>query len=119
MNFNMTKPCSNCPFRTDVEPYLRPSRVEEIVEGITDGDQSFACHKTLKRDPHGEYAQHDAEEHCGGALILLEKIERPNQLMRIAERLGLYDRRKLKMSAPVYDSPGDMIAASYRGKNVR
>ena len=42
-------------------------------------------------------------QHCGGAMILLEKIDRPNQMMRIMERIGGYDRRKLKMDADVFD----------------
>ena len=42
-------------------------------------------------------------QHCGGALILLEKIESPNQMMRIMERMGGYDRHKLKMDADVFD----------------
>lgn len=43
------------------------------------------------------------EQHCAGAMIILERLERPNQMMRICERLGLYDRRKLKMDAPVFE----------------
>ena len=43
-------------------------------------------------------------------MILLEKIERPNQLMRIMERLGFYDREKLDMTAPVFDTPKEFIA---------
>ena len=42
-------------------------------------------------------------QHCSGALIVLEKLEQPNQMIRISERLGLYDRRKLNMKAPVFD----------------
>lgn len=30
--------------------------------------------------------------HCAGAMIVLEHEERPNQIMRIAERLGFYDQ---------------------------
>lgn len=41
------------------------------------------------------------DPHCAGALIFLEKRNRPNQMMRIAERTGSYDRRTLDMKAPV------------------
>jgi hypothetical protein len=34
-------------------------------------------------------------------LIYLEKRQQPHQMMRIAERLGLYDYRQLDMQAPV------------------
>lgn len=53
----------------------------------------------------------DDSRHCAGALILLEKIERPSQMMRIAERLGIYDRFKRDMDAPVYESFERMIEA--------
>lgn len=43
-------------------------------------------------------------QHCAGALIFLEKIEEPHQMMRICERLGMYDRTKLDMDAPVFES---------------
>ena len=43
-------------------------------------------------------------QHCAGALILLEKLHHPSQLMRIFERLDGYDRSKLDMAAPVYDT---------------
>lgn len=72
---------------------------------------TFACHKTTKPS---EYDDHemvttDKSEHCAGVLILLEKIEQPNQMMRIAERLGMYDRTKLEMDSPVFDDPDDFI----------
>jgi hypothetical protein len=44
-------------------------------------------------------------------MILLEKLGRPNQWMRIGERLGLYDPRQLKMDAPVFDTFEAMIEA--------
>ena len=44
------------------------------------------------------------EAHCAGALILLEKLGEPSQMMRVCERIGLYDRTKLDMAAPVFDS---------------
>jgi len=107
VNMNMTKPCKDCPFRTDVTPYLTPARAEEICDAITRQQMTFSCHETtgIKRPNKGE------EEHCAGALIMLEKIERPNQWMRWMERLGFYNRHKLDMEAPVYDKPEGMIEA--------
>ena len=40
---------------------------------------------------------------------LKEKEGQPDQMMRISERLGLYDHSKLDMDAPVYDSWEHMI----------
>jgi hypothetical protein len=111
MNFDLIRPCPKCPFRTDVTPYLRTDRVAEICDSMVNEDSTFACHKTTQFDDEGECIPSSKEQHCAGATIMLEKIEQPNQAMRIWERMGWYDRTKLDMSAPVYDSPEDMIAA--------
>jgi hypothetical protein len=105
MNFTMRTPCDNCPFRSDKIFHLHPERVDEIEEGLDRG--TFPCHKTvdyssLDEDGASECRNTEKEVHCAGALILLEKLERPSQMMRIAERLGMYDRTKLAMNAPVF-----------------
>jgi hypothetical protein len=107
--FGMTTPCDNCPFRNDIRPYLTRGRVREIVQSLD--RSSFPCHKTTTFDDEGEAVRTDKEMHCAGALILQEKMERPGQMLRIGERLGLYDRRKLDMAAPVFDTFDAMIEA--------
>lgn len=113
--YSLTTPCDNCPFRTDIKPYLHPERVEEIRDALVRGE--FPCHKTVTyRDGDGEEAEDvrvatDKEIHCAGALILQEKTGHVSQMMRIAERLGMYDHRKLDMDAPVFDSWEEMIEA--------
>jgi hypothetical protein len=115
MKMDLRAPCANCPFRSDVVPYLTIERVEEIIAAITDGDASFSCHKhnSFGEDDEGDSMTIEGPDaqHCAGAMILLEKIEQPNQWMRIAERLRIYNRHRLKMNAPVYDSPEEMIEA--------
>ena len=112
MNFNLTKPCAQCPFRHDIPAYLRPERAEEIMESLVNHQASFPCHKTLvPSDDDFELRETKKTEHCAGALIMLESMELPNQMMRIAERLSMYDRRKLEMDAPVFDSPNKFIEA--------
>lgn len=119
----MTTPCKECPFRNDIRPYLTVPRVIEIAASL-EADGSFPCHKTtvdVEDDEDGEgrrIATADSE-HCAGAMIVLEKMERPNQIMRIMERIGGYDRRKLNMDAPVYDSLEDWIAATVRENDGR
>lgn len=107
MKFNLTTPCGDCPFRNDGKGIrLRRSRAQDILDAITDLDLTFSCHKTVEYDDEDDEGFHivgDGEEHCAGALILLEHLEQPNQLMRIAERTGGYDRTKLNMDAPVFD----------------
>jgi hypothetical protein len=83
-NFELVRPCAKCPFRRDVPGYLRPGRVAEIATGLERG--TFDCHMAPKNNP----------QHCAGALILLEKKGQPSQMMRIAERLGLYVRDRLR-----------------------
>lgn len=121
--YKMTSPCDNCPFRTDVVPYIRPERVREIEAGLVRAE--FPCHKTVdySQCEHDDEGSHHiptaGEVHCAGALILLEKLERPSQMMRIAERIGMYDARKLDMNAPVYDSFDEMFRAAKRRKRSK
>ena len=110
----MTTPCKRCPFRNDIEPYLPGERVEEIINAITCMDQTFTCHETTVEDDEGELQTTSDSQHCAGALIFLEKGEgNPNQMMRIAERLQMYDRHKLNMDAPVYEGEEEMVDAAY------
>ena len=101
MKFNLTAPCKDCPFRTDIpsqEGWLGYERAEGISDAILDMDGTFTCHKTT----HLADREH---QHCAGALIMCEANDKPNQMMRIAERLGFYDRTKVKMDSPVFTDP--------------
>lgn len=96
---NMKKPCKDCPFLkgSSTNRTLHPHRIAGIIEDIRN-DKSFTCHKTL---PYYGEKSAKKEEHCAGALIMLEKEDNPNQIMRIAERVGMYDRTKLDMDADI------------------
>ena len=113
MYFNLKRPCKTCPFRTDKDFFLNVERAEEITDAVTRQQGTFACHNTTNEEGFdediGEYCPTGEEEHCAGVLIILEKLEQPNQMMRIAERLSLYDRSKLDMHAPVFDDFEDWI----------
>lgn len=100
MNYSMTEPCDECPYlRTSGFTYA--SLVRHAVG-------EFACHKTCKLDDEeGTYQPQPKSLHCAGALIFLEKKDAPHQMMRICERIGLYDRRKLNMDANVGSKPAD------------
>jgi len=102
MRYTMREPCDACPF-------LKSS-------GFTFGNLKrhasgeFACHKTCELDDEsGTYEPKHGNKslHCAGALIFLEKRNEPHQMMRIAERLGMYDRTKLNMDANVGSKPSD------------
>jgi hypothetical protein len=118
---DLVTPCKDCPFRTDKPFYLTMGRVREILRALVERDQTFPCHKTVDYAANEQADEDDGEDqrprigtekeqHCAGAMILLEHMERPNQLMRIAERIRLYDRTKLKMDSPVFTSAEQMLA---------
>ena len=100
--YALRRPCENCPFRTDIPGYLRPERAREIAESIACGAE-FPCHKTTVPDPDDDSLNVGAEhsQMCAGAMILMEHEQAPNQMLRVAERIGLYDAGKLDMDAPV------------------
>ena len=111
MHFGLKRPCANCPFRTDIPPFLHPERAQGICDAMLVADESFWCHKTIDYSEDSEGSITRKTQHCAGAMILLEKLDRPNQLMRIAERLGMYDRTQLDMAAPVFDRPDAFVGA--------
>lgn len=102
MRFDLIRPCPKCPFRTDVRPYLRQEGAYEISDALLAG-RTFTCHETTVQDEDGDMQDGPNAQHCAGALIILEKLEQPNQMMRWMERIGFYDRRKLDMDAPVFE----------------
>lgn len=98
-------PCNNCPFRTDVKPYLRPQRASEIRDALERGGD-FPCHKTVDySDGEDDGKRTKDSKFCAGALILMEKDfgAVQNQMVRIGSRLGLIDLDELDMDAPVYE----------------
>lgn len=98
MKYTMTTPCDACPFLKSMAHGFSMRRLEEFAGG------EFPCHKTAKLDDSDLDSGYEATEdslHCAGALIFNEKREQPHQMMRICERLGFYDMRKLNMEAPV------------------
>lgn len=97
MKFDLKQPCSDCPFRTDKYFHLTTARKREIRDSLLNQQATFTCHKDISKDDR-------EKQHCGGALILLEKLDRPNQMMRWMERLRVYDRFTLNMDAPVVDT---------------
>jgi hypothetical protein len=107
MEYTMTGPCPKCPFRTDIRPFLRKARAREITSGAP-----FQCHATVDYTANDDgRTETPNAQHCAGLLILLEHMGRPHQMMRICERLGLYDRRKLSMNTPVFRSSAAFVKA--------
>lgn len=101
MKFDLKRPCPGCPFGTGPKSVRRlgEARAQEIVDALR-GDASFSCHETVDYSREKPRETHDTQ-HCAGAMILLEREERPNQMMRWMERVGFYDHTKLDMGAAV------------------
>lgn len=104
MKYTLTEPCDQCPFLIGSGFTYRALAMHAAGE--------FACHKACKVDEDtGDFVPRtDKTPHCAGALIFLEKQNRPHQMMRVCERIGLYDRTKLNMEARVGSKPSDYPA---------
>lgn len=102
MKFDLKKPCSTCPFRTDVIFPLRPARRMEITHALM-GNGSFACHNTVDYS-EGDNPDPQEEQFCAGALIAMDRDEIlfENGFVRLAERLGVFDYDALDVSVDVY-----------------
>ena len=118
MNYTKTSPCDSCPFRSDIPPFLRSDRREQISRELERGGE-FPCHKTTVEDEDElRLKATEKSQFCAGALILQERMGQPNQIMRIAERMGMYDASKLDMKAPVFGSFEEFIVGQVtRSKN--
>ena len=96
MKYSLVRPCVECPFLPGFT--ISVERLREFAE-----NGQFACRKHCEVDEEAFVAKGPDTPCCAGALIALEKASRPNQMMRISERLGFYDRSKLDMSVEVTD----------------
>jgi len=125
IKFTLIRPCELCPFRTDCLKGWLKTFSAEIADSLKN-DKTFLCHETTEYEEDYDEDEYETpplketgkEQHCAGAMILLEKIERPNQMMRIAERLGLYDHTKLDMDAPVFNSLEEFVEHHMECKEV-
>jgi hypothetical protein len=111
MDYDLKRPCPNCPFRRDRHGFL--NRAPEIAQALRDGGE-FACHQTTVavEGDDGTCERMDVTDSkmCAGALAVMERDNGPNQMMRIAERLGMYDHTRLDPGAPVFDSLAEFVA---------
>src|SRR5262245_45443771 len=107
MRFDLTRPCADCPFRSDRTFGLLPARVREIL-GNPKGHKwwpaaSFPCHKTIDYSSDRTIIPKTAQQ-CAGVMAILHREGRPNDAMQLAERMGMWSPSKLDWSAPFYES---------------
>ncbi len=91
------QPCHNCPFRSDIPPYIPAERYLTIGYAMQN-DGSFDCHKTA----HNESVRNSP---CIGAISVLESEgdALANVMVRLAARSGLV-RWPMRHEVPVYRS---------------
>jgi len=94
MKYTMTSPCDQCPFLKSMSHGFTMRRLREFAQG------EFPCHKSADETDEGFIANKDSV-HCAGALIFNEKRNQSHQMMRISERFGDYDMRRLNMEASI------------------
>jgi hypothetical protein len=97
MNFDVKRPCSNCPFRLYGAIELRNGRLAQIVHELRADDHKwFICHKTIGRG---------SESQCVGAMVYLLKIDAPSVSMRVAAAVGLIKFADLRAQYPEIIEP--------------
>lgn len=104
MLYTLKSPCQCCPFRTDIKFPL--NRAKDIADGLLN-DRPFACHNTTTTK--GRSVKHKDAQHCAGALIVLEKMNKPHQAMLLGMILNKYNNRDLKLDSPVYDTLDEFV----------
>jgi len=91
LNFDLKRPCANCPFRKVGAIDLHPDRLPSIVDGLLRDDRSwFICHKTSRLRPVARRSQ------CVGSMVYLLKLDAPSVSMRMAAALGMLDYGALR-----------------------
>lgn len=115
MDFRLTKPCHNCPFRREGGIRLTPARAREIARGQTDSQGLvFPCHKTVNYDEYDgdeEYTPQKGNQYCAGALNFALNSGALNQLMRIAARIGLWKPDAMRERDACFKNEREMVAA--------
>lgn len=108
--YALKKPCANCPFLKDEQAAisLAPGRRDGILEELLSGETTgFACHKSVYSKKGGTWVENEEtgeevyeasnnEQQCAGAMIALEKLKRPTNLMTIMGRIGVYKPEQYK-----------------------
>lgn len=70
---------------------------------------SFPCHKTVDYDDDDKVHIPPKAQQCAGVMIILHRENRHNDVMQLAQRLGLFEPSRLDMNAPVYQSTAEAI----------
>jgi hypothetical protein len=118
MNFDLVRPCGDCPFRSDRLAYIRAERVREILGGGKGKKwwpaSSFPCHKTIEYGEGDRAHIPQTAQQCAGVMIILHREGRHNDAMQLGERFGMWDPSRLDLTAPVHATTEAAIDAAER-----
>jgi len=90
--YRCTEYCPNCPFLDEGKAIgLNEGRVDSIKEKLRESDEeSFTCHKTAYNlNNEMDSSEPQAPKMCYGAFKYLQKIGKPNIMMRLAKSMGV------------------------------
>jgi len=95
--------CSSCPFRSDVtNTCFPPEKLEETVLDYLDNGRIHPCHS-------------NTDYMCSGYLRFADKYFESNggmfalQMVRISDRLGLFDETKVPTNINVFSDVSEML----------
>lgn len=114
--FDLKQPCMDCPFRIGMGSGfgLGADRLHEIVTA-----RAFQCHKTVDygEDDQGEWIKGpgDKPQQCAGLMAVLHRVGQPNQIMQVAQRLGVLDPATLDPRGEAYGSVLEAVTAHVEG----
>lgn len=119
MDYKLTKPCDNCPFRREGGIRLTKHRIREITRMLLGNPGGmFPCHKTTVTieddDGESDRACGPKSQHCAGALIFADNNGTHTQMMRIAGRLGMWHPDDLQDRDAVFDDVREMLKTAIR-----
>lgn len=119
MNFDLKKPCKNCPFANTKHriKFACKERAEEIEE--TAYRQGFVCHKhgtTVEHEEgdHIDFAPDGSGQHCAGAILMYLKSGCTGNIPfeNLSEEEQARVEENLDWSAPVFESEEAFITAN-------
>ncbi|HKX40907.1 MAG TPA: hypothetical protein VJO99_07100 [Burkholderiaceae bacterium] len=99
MNFDLKRPCSNCPFRKVGAIELHVDRLPSIIASLlADDHEWFMCHKTIAQARRGR-------SQCVGSMVYLLKAGAPSVSMRVAAAVGVLKFDELRAQADTIINP--------------
>ena len=110
----MVKPCDDCPFRADKDPFLLGrQRREEIARSLLN-DAPFGCHQTTSFSKNRDYEWTNRERPCIGAARLIERELgdcRANMAFRLAVAYKKLNPEEIDRTVPTLDTVEAFVEA--------